>query len=59
MVRADFDILRDPVSGEKLVPEFSPRSKDSFGFTGILRGPQRDYPILGGVVVLRQDLVTV
>lgn len=58
MERPNFEILRDPVSGEKLVSQFPPRAKDCFGLTGILRGTKRDYPVLGGVVVLREDLAT-
>lgn len=51
----NFDLLRDPAGGGKLVGEFV--TSGDFP-TGVLKGAARDYPVLGGVVVMRDDLAT-
>src|SRR5262249_30221519 len=59
MLAVNFDTLRDPVTEEPLVPEFSQHSKNHrWGPTGVLQGRTREYPVIGGVVVFRDDFVT-
>jgi len=59
MLSSSFDVLRDPVTGERLIGQFPNSEKPgSFGLTGVLKGRSRDFPVLGGVVVFREDLAT-
>jgi SAM-dependent methyltransferase len=52
-------ILRAPESGEPLEPALPIATKGQrFGFTGVLNTSGREFPVIGGIVVLRQDLIT-
>jgi len=59
MALTNFHLLRDPVSGEPLIGYFHKKDQsDRGGLTGVLRGSTREYPVLDGIVVFREDVAT-
>lgn len=54
-----FSVLCDPSTGEQLVGDF-PNSREggSVGLTGVLRSASREFPVVGGIAIFRQDLMT-
>jgi hypothetical protein len=58
MTTGVFNVLRDPSAGEKSIAEFSKPENSQLGPTGILSGPSGEFPVLSGVAIFRQDLIT-
>ncbi len=54
-----YDVLYDPLTKESFVAEFTNKGKQGCaGLTGVLRSKSRQVPVIGGIVVFREDLVT-
>lgn len=56
---ASLSILRDPLTGERLSLHHHKMNGDTQATaTGVLTSSSNEYPIVGGVVIFKQDLIT-